>query len=383
LAASVALALPGAAAAQTGSLTRTQIARIRHLVRDRMVAAHIPGSSFAIGRGGKIVWSQGFGLADVENRVPATPETAYRTASIGKAMTATAAMQLVERGQLELDAPIQRYCPRYPVKSLPIKVRDLISHTSGIRHYEGPSAAAEEYIPRHYDRVSDAIEIFADDPLTQRPGADFHYTTWGYVVLGCVIEGASGQEFRALMRGSIFEPGGMAATRDDDPGALIPHRAAGYLFADGQLRNAPFADMSAKMAAGGYITTAPDLVRFMQHFMGGGYVSPATRNLMLTPYRIPGKGGIVDGFGMGWFLTDFHGMRAGLYGGSTAQASGYVLFVPDLDLAIAGLFNLENFPAAERAQLFNAIAEIVAPAARPPNSSARKPCQAPEAPPTG
>jgi serine beta-lactamase-like protein LACTB len=352
------LLIPAAASAQAARLSRHQVERIRDVVRRSMAAAHIPGASVAIGLDGRIVWSEGFGLADVENNVPARPGTGYRTASIGKSMTATAAMRLVEQGRLDLAAPIQNYCPRYPAANGAITVRDLISHTSGIRHYEGPTAEAEAYITRHYDRVSDAIEIFARDPLVQRPGADFHYTTWGYVVLGCVLEGASGEEFRSFMRNTIFEPAGMRATRDDDPRAIIAGRAAGYQYADGRLTNAPLTDMSAKMAAGGFITTAPDLVRFMQHWMAGGYGSATTRAAMLTPYRLPGAGGTVDGFGMGWFIGEFRGHRSAFYGGSTAGVSGYVLFVPDLRLAISFLTNQENFPGEERGILAAAIAEI-------------------------
>ena len=166
------------------------------------------------------------------------------------------------------------------------------------------------------------------------------------------------------MRRTIFEPAGMRATRDDDPRAIIPGRSAGYLYADGTLTNAPLADMSAKMAAGGFITTAPDLVRFMQHWMAGGYGSAETRAAMLTPYRLPGGGGTVDGFGMGWAIDDFRGHRAGLYGGSTAGVSGFVYFVPDLGIAIAMLFNLEDVPGDQRVRLAHAIADIALPAPR-------------------
>jgi CubicO group peptidase (beta-lactamase class C family) len=156
-----------------------------------MAAHKVPGASFAIGLNGQIAWSEGFGFADLENHVKASPDTAYRTASIGKAMTATASLQLAEQHKLDLDVPIQKYCSRYPEKKWPVTARDLISHTSGIRHYEGPNVDAELFNTRHYDHVSDSIDLIKDDPLKQQPGEDMLYTTWGYVVLGCVLEGAS------------------------------------------------------------------------------------------------------------------------------------------------------------------------------------------------
>jgi CubicO group peptidase (beta-lactamase class C family) len=353
------LMAPAAVAAQPAALTATQSRQLHTLIAERLKAAHVPGASIAIGKNSQIVWSEAFGLADVENNVPARTDTRFRTASIGKSMTATAAMQMAERGELDLDAEVQRYCPRYPRKDQPITVRELITHTSGIRHYEGPSAASEEYITRHYDNVSDAIDIFATDPLVQKPGADFHYTTWGYVVLGCVLEGAARVDFRSLMTQRIFAPASMASTRDDDPRALIPHRVSGYVFTEGKLTNSQFADMSAKMAAGGFLTTAPDLVRFMNYWMLPGYVSAATRQKMLTPYRLPNGNGTVDGFGMGMFLDEVEGHRAGLYGGGTAGGTGVIMFIPDLQLSIAGLFNLENYPAAERTKLAREIATAV------------------------
>jgi serine beta-lactamase-like protein LACTB len=370
--AALSMAFAAATQAQPAPPTRLsakQIGAIRALVAKAMAGHRAPGASFAIGLGGKVVWAEGFGTADLENHVPARADTAYRTASIGKSMTATAAMELVERGKLDLDVPIQRYCPRFPQKPWPISARALISHSSGIRHYGGPNEQAELYNTRHYDHVSDAIDLFKDDPLKQQPGADMLYSTWGYVTLGCVLEGASGEEYRALMGEMIFQPSGMTSTRDDDPRAITPNRARGYVIEDGVLKNSRAVDMSSKMAAGGWITTAPDLVRFLDAFMDGKLVSPKTQALMLSPYRLPDHHGTIDNFGLGWFFDDYHGMRAGLYGGGTPQVSGVVFFVPEKRLAIAGIFNLEDIPGAERIVLAEAIADVVLGETKPNHSA--------------
>ena len=132
--------------------------------------------------------------------------------------------------------------------------------------------------------------------------------------------------------------------------------------------------MSAKMAAGGFITTAPDLVRFMQAWMKGGLVSTETKALMLAPYILPNKGGTVDNFGLGWYVDDYHGLKSALYGGSTAQVSGFIFFVPEKQVGVAFLFNLEDVSGSERSKLARDItdvvlgyspAEPVAPAASP------------------
>jgi serine beta-lactamase-like protein LACTB len=94
------------------SLSPTQLRSIRALIEKTIATHNVPGATFAIGLGGQIAWSEGFGYSDLENHVKALPETAYRTASIGKAMTATAALKLAEQHELDLDVPIQKYCPR-------------------------------------------------------------------------------------------------------------------------------------------------------------------------------------------------------------------------------------------------------------------------------
>jgi serine beta-lactamase-like protein LACTB, mitochondrial len=355
----ISLFLPGAPAAQAqaAKLSATQLQEIGALIEKTIAAHQVPGSTFAIGLGGQVAWSEGFGSADIEQHVKATPDTAYRTASIGKAMTATAAMELVEQHKLDLDVPIQTYCPRFPEKQWPVTARDLISHTSGIRHYEGPNVDAEAFNTHHYEHVSDAVEIVKNDPLKQQSGTDMLYTTWGYVVLGCVLEGASHEEYKAFMRQTIFEPAGMTSTRDDDPRAIIPNRARGYVLEAGELKNSRWSDMSSKMAAGGWLSTAPDLVRFMNAWMTSRYLSPSTMKMVLEPYKL--RQGTIDNFGLGWFIDDYHGMKAALYGGGTAQVSALIFFVPEKKLAVAGMFNLERIPGPERIALGEAIADVV------------------------
>jgi CubicO group peptidase (beta-lactamase class C family) len=348
--------VPSIARAGPQGLSAEQMKLVQGLITDIMAQEHAPGATFAIGRDGRIIWAEGFGFSDIENHVPATAATVYRTASIGKPMTATAAMELWEEGKLDLDAPIQKYCPRFPKKRWTITTRDLLSHTSGIRE---PNETSELYNTRHYDRVSDALAIFGRDPLKMRPGSDFLYTTWGYVVLGCVLEGAAREEYRALMKRMIFDPAGMTSTRDDDPRAIIADRARGYIYEGGGPKNSGWADMSSKLPAGGWVTTATDLVRFMMAWMDGQYVSAETQALMLTPYRLPRHGGTVDGFGLGWFLEDYHGLRAGFHGGGTPQVSGIAFFVPGKRIAIAGIFNVQDISGAKRVTLAKAIIDAV------------------------
>ena len=312
----------------------------------------IPGLSVAVAVDGAVVWSGGYGLADAENFVPATAATMYRTASMGKSITATTAMRLAEEGKLSLDVPIQKYCPAFPEKQWPLTARHLLSHTGGIRHYGGPHDVEEQTSTIHYPTLVAALAPFKNDPLKFEPGTDSLYSTYGYDVLGCVIEGAAGVPFMDAIRRYVFTPSGMTRARDDNPAAIIPNRAAGYARVDGQLRNAIHIDMSNRLGAGGYITTASELASFAANFIDCKLVSCATRDLMLQEARL--KSGDTVNYGLGWgIVEDAAGKPDGraFHGGSTPGASGMMYIVPARRLAVVIMSNLEDardrFPTAE------------------------------------
>ena len=345
--------------AQAVKLDDATVEIVEQMLMEKMSEERIPGLSIAVVVDGELVWSSGYGMADLENYVPATATTAYRTASIGKTMTATAVMQLVEQGRIDLDAPVQQYCPAFPEKRWPVTTRHLLGHTSGIRHYGGPNEEAELFNTVHYNSVVEALDIFKDDSLLFEPGTTYQYSTFGYDVLGCVVEGASGQDFLAYMREHVFEPAGMRSTRDDDPAALIPRRAEGYLLTEnGELRNSRAVDMSSKLPAGGFITTAEDLARFAIAVMEHRLVQEETFEQMITPVRL--RNGEAMGTGLGWGLfpgEEWYGEREVFHGGVTPQVSGMLYLLPDQRFAVAIHMNLEG--VSGRTQLSANIAKVV------------------------
>ena len=131
--------LSGYCFAQDHPIAPEKRSLIEAAVSKFMASTHVPGVSIAVVENGQLEWAAGFGFADLENNVPASEQTLYRLASISKSLTATAAMQLWERGKLDLDAPVQKYCPAFPQKSAPITTREVMGHLGGIRHYKtGP-----------------------------------------------------------------------------------------------------------------------------------------------------------------------------------------------------------------------------------------------------
>ncbi len=246
--------------------------RVDQIVAADMAEKHTPAVEIAIARDGRVVYSRPFGIVDLENDLHATTETLFRTGSIAKPITAVAALTLVDAGKLDLDAPVQTYCPSFPLKPWSITTRELLSHTSGIRHYR----EGEVESTRHYQSMSDGFAIFAGDPLLFEPGTNYSYSTYGYTVVGCVIEGASHQNYFDYLRQHVLEPAGMAHTAVDDVFEIVPHRARGYQKVDDHLKNAGLMDSSYKIPGGGLDTTAEDLVRLGSALMNANILKPAT-----------------------------------------------------------------------------------------------------------
>src|SRR3984957_3661041 len=197
-------------------------------------------------------------MADLENSVPATSQTLYRIGSISKSITATATMVLWERGKLDFDTPVQKYCPQFPQKAWPITTRELLGHLGGIRSYHnGYDSNDPEMtdVSHHFaDPIQDGLKLFANDPLVAQPGTTFNYSTYGYTLVGCVIEGASGEKYSDYVRDSVLVGAGMTSTRTDDHYAIVPHRAGFYAKdKSGAVVNADFLDSSYKIPGGGWL----------------------------------------------------------------------------------------------------------------------------------
>jgi CubicO group peptidase (beta-lactamase class C family) len=329
------------APAQTGPSADLN-AKVDQVVADTMRQQQIPAMTVAAAMEGRIVYSKAFGTADLENGVPATTGTLIRTGSIAKPISAAAAMTLVDSGKLDLDAPVQKYCPQFPRKRWPITTRELLSHTSGIRHYE----KGEIENTRHYERMADGFAIFAGDPLRFKPGTAYSYSTYGYTVVGCVVEGASGERFEDYVSEHVLKPAGMTHTFVDNVFEIVPHRARGYQKIGGQVKNAGLMDSSYKIPGGGYVSTAEDLVRFAQALMDGRIVKLGTLAQMWTPVEITG-GGKESNYGLGFGVLMVDGGKYVSHSGAQQGTSTSMVIIPDRHFAVAALANMDNVELLE------------------------------------
>jgi CubicO group peptidase (beta-lactamase class C family) len=331
--------------------------RSRDAVLDLMGQRGIPGVSVAAAVDGRIVWAEGFGWADVENKVGVDVLTRFRIASISKALTAAAVGQLVESGRLDLDAPVQRYVPSFPEKPEgAVTTRLLAGHLAGIRHYRGMEFASTV----HYDDVVDALQIFAADPLQSVPGARYAYSTYGWNLISAVVQSASMTRFLTYMRQHVLVPVGMTETVAEHGDSIIARRGRQYQRGeDGRLVNAPWVDNSNKWAGGGYLSTASDLVKYGSAYLDGSLLRPETVELMWTPQK--NTAGETTHYGIGWGIDVRDGQRQISHTGGAVGGSTMLLIVPDDRIVVAILTNLEDAGPAGTAR---AIAEIFA-AARP------------------
>jgi serine beta-lactamase-like protein LACTB len=331
--ASTPLATPNAA-----TLSATKMQTIEATLSAQWSRWNAPGLSAAIVAGHNLVWSRGLGLADLEQRVPATPATMYRIASISKTITAVAVMQLAEQAKLDLDAPIQRYCPAFPEKSWPITSRQLLAHLGGIRGY---LSMQEVYNTHHYTNLVESLALFKDDPLQFEPGAQFSYTTYGYTVLGCVIEGASEMTYVDYVGEHILQVAGMSHTRPDDVAAIIPYRAQSYRKApNGEIQNAPLADTSNKIPGGGWCSTVEDLAKFAVAVQTDGLVGKATLEQMFTRQKT--RDGREIPFGLGWAIGERNGRQEVWHTGGLQGVSTILYMQPEQGFAAVLLLNING-----------------------------------------
>ena len=332
--------------AQSKRLSAEKRAQLEKAASSFMAANSVPGISVAVVLDGELVWSQGFGMADLENFVPATSSTLFRLGSISKPITATAILQLWERGKLDLDAEVQKYCVAFPKKEWLITSRELLSHLGGIRHYNADGKGdIPEDSAKHFASMQESLQIFAGNPLVAKPGTKFNYSTYGYTVLGCVLEGAASEKYVDFVKENVFEPAGMEETQADDFFAVVPHRSRWYhKDKAGVVQNAGVLDSSYKIPGGGLISSADDLARFEIAIMANKLLKPATREAMWTPQKA--ADGSQNGYALGWGTQKKYGFALVEHTGSQQGTSTSIILVPERRAGVVVLINMDGVNAA-------------------------------------
>ena len=322
------------------------IVAARALLDSVMEAEAIPGLSVAVGMGSQVMWSEGFGFADLTHGVTVTPLTKFRVGSVSKPITAAAIGVLLEEGALDLDAPVQTYVPLFPEKRYPVTTRKLAGHIGGMRHYQG----AENLSSVRYPTVAAGLAIFQDDPLINEPGTEYSYSSYGWNLISAVIEGASGEPFLEYMDRVVFEPLGMRHTIAGHTDLIIPHRTRFYsTTAQGEVVNtpfvvnAPFVDNSYKWAGGGFLSTPEDLLIFANAHLSAGFLEAETLELLFASQRL--RSGEETGYGIGWGTsTNDRGERIISHTGGSVGGRTVLTANRDTGVIVAIVANLSSAP---------------------------------------
>ncbi|HLA95429.1 MAG TPA: serine hydrolase domain-containing protein [Pyrinomonadaceae bacterium] len=339
------------------------IEQSRKIVAETMTKLKIPGMSVAVAVNGKIVWSEGFGFADLENHVRVSTATRFRIASISKPITAVAMARAYEQGKLDLDVPIQKYVPNFPRKEHEITARQLAGHLSGIRHYRrSPDEEKDDFYNRkkYYKNISEALKIFQDDPLDFTPGTKFGYSSYGYTLLSAAIENASGQDFFTYVQKEIFDPLHMPSTSADDNRKIIPDRTRFYSLDENKnVINAQYIDGSDTWAGGGFLSNPEDLTRFGSAHLKPGFLKGSTLREIFTSQKT--SDGKETGTGLGWRTgKDKEGRTFYFHPGENVGGRSYLVVYPDTGVVVAALHNITGVSlgsAADITKLFVAAVE--------------------------
>lgn len=318
----------------------------------------LPGTVVFIGRDGEEIYNKGHGMADIENNIPATNETAFMIASVTKQFTDMAIMILKERGCLKYDETIEKYFPDFPSYISKITIRHLMTHTSGI-----PDYFTEEFIERSIKTNGKMTqkevleEIKGLTELEFESGTDFSYSNSGYVMLGYIIEIASGLTFDQFLSENIFRPLNMDRTIVGTSDEHIEGAAFGYMRnKDGAYEKAPYNLTVVGWADGNMITIAEDLFKWHKALYTEKLVKKETLEEAFTPYIL--EDGTSTNYGFGWFNYNRRGVKEIWHSGGTVGFTCRFSRFIDEDVAIIMLTNLDSSDANKTPSIFGEIVDV-------------------------
>ena len=349
------------AEAQRPSRAET-VARLDSLSRAFVAGRQTPGLSVFVLRGADTLLLRGYGYANLEDSVPATPRTVYRIGSLTKQFTAALVMQQVQEGRIALDDTIQRFLPAYPTQGHRVTIRHLLTHTSGIKSYT--SLGAEWRRVWRLDLPTDTLmAMFASKPFDFAPGDRYLYNNSGYYLLGVILERVTGRTYQQLVQERLAQPLGLADTRYCSTEPIVPRRAQGYATAPSGFANAEWISMTQPFAAGALCSSVLDLVTWTRALWAGRVVQPGSLQEMTTRARL--NGGTVSRYGFGLGMDSLSGHFRVSHGGGINGFTSVLAYFPDDTLTIAVLDNGEE---ALPGQLLDRLARVAlglpAPSAR-------------------
>jgi D-alanyl-D-alanine carboxypeptidase len=294
-----------------------------------------PGGAVIVTRKGETVFRKGYGLADMELKVPIQPDMVFRLGSVTKQFTAVAILMLEEQGKLSVTDPITRFLPDYPTAGQTITIEHLLTHTSGIKSYTSMPQWLSMW--RTDMSLGALIDMFKNQPMDFKPDERWLYDNSGYILLGAIIERASGASYEDFIEKKIFEPLGMKNSYYDRTEQIIPNRVKGYQRTANGFQNAPYLSMTQPYAAGSLASSVDDLALWDDAIWGNKLIKKESLTKAHTPHRL--ADGQLTAYGYGWALGSYEGHQTVEHGGGIHGFASYVLSMPDDGVYVAILTN--------------------------------------------
>ena len=333
-------AAEAASARAPGAPTSATVLRAVDSLFAAYSAPGAPGASVVVIRRGRVVFTRGYGLADLEARTPAAPRTDYRLASLTKQFTAMAVMILAEQGRLSYDDSVSRSLPELPAYSRGVTIRNLLNHTGGLWDYEDFVPDSQTYQVKDRDVLA---LVARADSLYFRPGSAYRYSNTGFALLALVVERVSGVPFARFLETRIFRPLGMRGSVAFEEGvSTVPNRAYGHSRDSTGWRRTDQSNTSAVLGDGGVYTSVDDMVRWSRALDGHRLVSAATQQLAWTDVTL--ADGRRSGYGFGWYVARTGDRFEVWHTGETRGFRNAIFKLPDEGLTVVVLTNRNESP---------------------------------------
>jgi CubicO group peptidase (beta-lactamase class C family) len=307
------------------------ISRMEAVIQSFVDAKQFMGSVL-VARGEKVLLDKGYGFANLEWRIPNSPDTKFCVGSLTKQFTAASILLLQQRGKLNIDDAVKVYIPDAPSTWDKITIFNLLTHTSGIPSFTRfPEYRSMKPFPKTPEQM---VALFRDKPLDFDPGAKWSYSNSGYILLGYLIEKISGQKYGDFVQANIFKPLGMVDSGYDSNAAIIQNRASGYIPESGGFLNAHYIDMTIPFSAGALYSTTDDLLRWERGVFGGKLLSPELAKKMTTPFK--------DKYALGLGVDDLNGHPVIGHTGGMEGFNTSLTYFPDDKLTVIVLGNING-----------------------------------------
>jgi CubicO group peptidase (beta-lactamase class C family) len=300
-----------------------------------------------VARGDEVLLNKGFGFANLELNVPASPKTKFRLGSVTKQFTAASILLLQERGKLNVNDLVRKYMPDAPATWNEITIFNLLTHTSGIPNFTSfPDYPSLEPFPTKPEQL---VAWFRAKPLDFRPGEQSSYSNSGYILLGYLIEKISGESYSQFVHENIFKPLEMTNSGYDSNSAIIQNRASGYTPSPNGLVNARYINMTIPFAAGGLFSTTEDLLRWEQSLFGGKLLSAGSLKEMVAPFK--------DDYALGLQIRNVDGHEVFEHDGAIEGFNTSVAYYPEDKITVIVLGNVSGSAPQQIASLLGTLAQ--------------------------